>query len=53
MKEIDLPGAMKHVVVEGINHTLERKAALRTVTGELFCRLVQEKILSQQDFSDG
>ncbi len=53
MKEIDLPGAMRQVVVEGINHTLERIAVYRPVTGELFSRLVQEKVISQHDFSDG
>ena len=53
MKEIDLHGAMRQVVVEGINHILERKAVFRTVTGELFSRLVQEKIITQQDFSHG
>ncbi len=53
VKEIDLPGAMRQVVVEGINHTLERKAVYRPVTGELFSRLVQEKVISQHDFSDG
>lgn len=53
MKEIDLPGAMRQVVFEGINHTLERKAAFRTVTGELFCQLVKENVILQQDFSDG
>ena len=53
VKEMDLPGAMKQLVVEGINHVLDRKGKFRSVTGELFCLLVQQKIVLPQQFSEG
>ena len=53
MKEMDLPGAMKQLVYEGIGHTLEKKTAFRTFTGQLFSQLVQQKIILPLDFSAG
>ncbi len=41
------------VVTKGINHTLEKKPEFRMVTGKLFSKLVNEKMLSQQKFSAG
>lgn len=53
MRELGCPTQMDVVVSEGINHILEKKTAFRTAAGQLFSKLVQEKILSNQKFLDG
>ena len=44
---------MDLVVTEAINHTLEKNKASRVLTGKLFSKLVQEKVLTQQKFLTG
>lgn len=53
VKEMGSPGLMNVVVSSGINHTLEMKQEFRVVTGKLFGKLVQEKLLPQKQFLDG
>lgn len=53
VKEMASPGLMNVVVSSGINHTLEMKREFRLVTGKLFGKLVQEKLLPQKQFLDG
>ena len=50
---MDAPKLMSMMVVEGINHTLEKKAEFRASAGRLFSKLVQDKVLTQQKFMEG
>ena len=50
---MDAPKLMTMMVVEGINHTLEKKAEFRASAGRLFSKLVQDKVLTQQKFMEG
>ena len=53
VEEMESPNLMNVLVRECIFHALEKPATIRTATGELFHHLLTNKILSQDQVSEG